>query len=445
MQKVISGQIHRCRNRNDSFFHDLYIVFANLFKHIEIQLTDLAGFLQNRDKLSRRNHAADRINPPCQCLTIAHCSGHGADDRLIIDMNPAIFQCLVKIPHNMEFHRIVFLNIGIKPCICRDRSPGKGFTGQPGFITGIRQPGVRIVIFKDAGLHRQIIAVTKLIHPDKQVIQLFFNLVIFCIDGKVVTFKPGSSVPAKIRFDQFTKSPDLPVTNLKAIPAVIFLQSTQIKIHDDRHLILCPDLFNAGYGIIEKMRHILQSGQAVIMLCKFCTFRRRILVRQRCQHCREQLVLTRICRLICIRDKSNISTIYRNIFTSRMNQMIILLILAAVSEHNIIVMLMHGKVVSTLLHPRNIIRMHIPIEIPAKTIHRFLTAAVSKKAEICPGNKKRPDLFINVLIHRNRNRDILDKCTCIIRKRIGFHILFLPSHFLLSGRLITDTLLWLTE
>ena len=414
MQKILSRQIHGYRDRTSAIFQNLQVVSAHLLKHEKIELEDLPRFLQDRNETTRRNHAVLRIDPSHQRLAAAYRFRHGADDGLIIDMDPSALQSLFKVPDDMKLQRVVFLNRAVEPGNCRPSGLRDGFAGESCAVTCIGQSYCLVVVSEDAGSYRKIVSVARLTHLGKQCIQLFFNLIALCICDKVIAFKTRSTFFAEMRSDQLRQDADLPVSPLESVSAVIFFQSGQIKIDDRRDLTIRTDLLDAAHRIVKKMGHVLQPRQVVIILCKFSACRWRILSRQRRKHCLDYLIPACFCALIRIRDERKPCPIYRNIFSGSMNHVIFCLVFPLIAEHYIVIMiLLRRKAVGILFHPGNVIGMHIPVQIPAKTENGLFAAAVAEKLQISPGNQKRLDLLFHILVHSNRDRNTLQKSPCI--------------------------------
>ena len=242
---------------------------ANLFEHIEIQSVNLAGIFQDRNELSRGDSAVLRIHPPDQCFAAAYRPGHRADDGLIIDLDPSVFQCLLEIPHDVVLEGSFPDHTLVEP----EESGGACFRNEPachsGPVTGFGQPGAVIVERKYPHLDRQVFSPFLMLHLQKEFMKPGFDVLIFCIDNEMIIFEAGGILCAEIIPDQLRQLTDLSVSRPETEPAVIHFQIAQIEIQNDRNLPLLPDLLNARHGIAQEMGHVLQSRQFVIVLRKF--------------------------------------------------------------------------------------------------------------------------------------------------------------------------------
>ena len=70
---------------------------ADLSDHIAVQLMDAPGLLQHGDKGVRGQEAAFGIDPARQGLKAAKLPGDGADDGLVVNLYPAVFEGAVKV------------------------------------------------------------------------------------------------------------------------------------------------------------------------------------------------------------------------------------------------------------------------------------------------------------------------------------------------------------
>ena len=120
--------------------------------------------------------------------------------------------------------------------------------------------------------------------------------------------------------------------------------------------------------------------------------------------------MARVRRLIRVCDEGEICAVHRDVPACSVNQAILRLVFPPVPENNIVRSIPRGETIGMLLHPGNIVGMYIPVQISAKTVNRFLTAAVSEKLKIGLGNQKRPDLIFDILVHRDRNGYIFYEC-----------------------------------
>ncbi len=167
MQKVLAGEVHRDRDQVAAPLLSLHIVAAYLLEHVEVQLVDLAGLLQDGDEPSRGDHAVHRIDPPHQRLTVADGCGHRPDHGLIIDLNPAVLQRLVKVPQDVKLACGVLLDAAVKPGIGGNFCLLDGFAGKSCLITGIGQSRAVVSKPNDPRLYGQVVSAIQLSHLGK--------------------------------------------------------------------------------------------------------------------------------------------------------------------------------------------------------------------------------------------------------------------------------------
>ncbi len=89
--------------------------------------------------------------------------------------------------------------------------------------------------------------------------------------------------------------------------------------------------------------------------------------------------------------------------------MVLGLILPPVAEDDIVHTVSCGKAIGGLFHPGDVIGVNISVQVDAQAVDGFLEAVVSEKCKISPGDEERLDLILDILIHRHRDRNVLDK------------------------------------
>ena len=99
--KIRPGKVHRVRNDIQAAGALLLHLFQHSLQHIEIQPVDDPRVLQDRDKFRRRHKALHRIDPAGQSLLVANSSRDGPDDRLVVNLDPALAERLVKMRKNI--------------------------------------------------------------------------------------------------------------------------------------------------------------------------------------------------------------------------------------------------------------------------------------------------------------------------------------------------------
>ena len=76
-------------------------LFQNLFQYIKIQLVDLPGIFQIRNKVCRGQETVLGIDPPCQGLLITDPAAHCPDNRLVIYGDPSLPDGTVQVPEDI--------------------------------------------------------------------------------------------------------------------------------------------------------------------------------------------------------------------------------------------------------------------------------------------------------------------------------------------------------
>ena len=103
VEEVFTRQINGYRNHFPSGPCAAAITFACLLEHVEIHFVYLARLFKYWNKPGGRYYTALRIYPSHQYLAVTDCFSHSADNWLIINLNPSIFQGFIKIPDNIIF------------------------------------------------------------------------------------------------------------------------------------------------------------------------------------------------------------------------------------------------------------------------------------------------------------------------------------------------------
>ena len=106
--EIDAGQVEGNRNHRQSLAHSGAVSFADFFQHIEVQLLNLAAFLQGRNEIGRRKESVYRIHPPGQGFGAGKGAGNGADHRLQVDFDVLLIQGFLQMVHDIALDKSLF-------------------------------------------------------------------------------------------------------------------------------------------------------------------------------------------------------------------------------------------------------------------------------------------------------------------------------------------------
>ena len=101
--KIKPRQIHRNGNRGLPVGNTAPDPGAYLPEDGHVQLMDHPQLFQYGNEIVGINHAPLRVDPPGQRLKTAQLPGEGADDRLVVNLDLALFDCFFKVLLNKFF------------------------------------------------------------------------------------------------------------------------------------------------------------------------------------------------------------------------------------------------------------------------------------------------------------------------------------------------------
>ena len=102
--KISAGQVEGDRHDITAGIHFFAELPADALNDKAVQLPDLPAFLQNADKIGWLQKTVLRVNPSRQSFHTAQTAGDGADDRLVINLNPSVFNGCVDIVADVGTH-----------------------------------------------------------------------------------------------------------------------------------------------------------------------------------------------------------------------------------------------------------------------------------------------------------------------------------------------------
>ena len=111
--EIDTRQVHRYRLNFDALLCELMKLPTNLLNDAEVKLCNPVRLFEHRHKNSRAQHALLRIYPPCQCLTSADPTGEAPHLRLIIRLNPALLDSLIKMHQHIITILVIMLYLAI--------------------------------------------------------------------------------------------------------------------------------------------------------------------------------------------------------------------------------------------------------------------------------------------------------------------------------------------
>ena len=113
--EIIPGQIEGNRGDGQAGIQPLADGAAHFFQHIGIQPVNLPGLFQHRDEGGRGKDSRLGVHPSGQGLQTAQIPCKGTDHRLIIHLDPVVFQCLLQVLENVLSHTVCCYHSAISP------------------------------------------------------------------------------------------------------------------------------------------------------------------------------------------------------------------------------------------------------------------------------------------------------------------------------------------
>ena len=227
--KIRPGQVHGGGYHVEpGILLDLHLL-QDLIHHIQIHFIDQPCILQHRDKVCRRQHPLDGIDPPGQSLLITYLSGSRTDNGLVKGLNPAFLQCLIQMIDHVLPSGLTFQHGCIKSDVSRLPDITYRITCIPRPVTGkagFHDPhGIRIDTDTDGSPsfpgHYLIF--------QEQAVQRLIQMVRQSKKCKVILRDPAGILLSEVLHQKVRKKADQLISFIESVFLVIELHAVQIR------------------------------------------------------------------------------------------------------------------------------------------------------------------------------------------------------------------------
>ncbi len=268
LNKIIQSQIDGDRNRLLSLLHPGALHRADLTHHIGIQSADEPRSLQNRNEDSRHNHPFFRILPAGKRLTAAESPGQGAHDRLKIDLDVLLLQCLLKVLQDISVPFDPLSHIWRVDRPAPVRVVADGIAGDFGVIGRlphllISGPGARIA---DPGFQGDTMIADVSVPPATGCLNFLTDLILFHIRAEAVRTDVRERLPGKDPAQRVGDNPDTFISRLHTEHPVVFLEIDNIEadLHPASKTPFPAVLSGQVQHLFIEIVHSHEPGEAVL-------------------------------------------------------------------------------------------------------------------------------------------------------------------------------------
>ena len=241
-------------------------LFQHLLHHVKVQPVDQLGLLQDGDEIRRGEEAALRVDPPGQGFLVADPPVGGADDGLVVDLDPALGDGPVQVADDVlllfghgQHGVVVVLEGGFV-------GGADGVAGDLGQVAGgadVHVPGfVQVDARQDGGTSLAALGVPVL----EQLVQLVLQARLLGDDGEVILPKSAAALLAEGGGEQLGQGPEQLVAAGEAVALVVELHAAEVQVQAGE---AAAALFGAGQvpvGQLEEIGHAGQAGEQVVVV-----------------------------------------------------------------------------------------------------------------------------------------------------------------------------------
>ena len=261
--KVRPGKVNGNRQSLYTSFLGVFQAVQHLPYHAQVQLMDQHGFFQHRNKQGGHLHTPYRVMPAGQRLEIADLAVGGADDGLVIHLDPAFFNGLVKVVDDCLAVFLLRHHIHIKKRIVGLLDLFLHVRRHPGTVAGRADlhgfDPVRINPDPDRQGFPAVCLSAFFDHRVKPLLQSLLR----SENGEMILGKTGTVFTAEMLCQNSRHSADQTVALGETVPTVKCFQTCQVQKQNGGTGFLFPHPFTPGLGQFIEICHIGQPGQVV--------------------------------------------------------------------------------------------------------------------------------------------------------------------------------------
>ena len=240
-------------------------LFQNFIQHVQIQLIYQLGFLQHGNEFGGRQEALHRIDPAGQRFFVAHLAVGGADDGLVIHLDPALGKRPVQIAGNVLPPFRFRKHLAVEKRIAGHQRVPVQVAGDLRPVAGLADLDFRICQ-EDTGAHRQVVSPVEALALFKQQAKAFLDPLGLGKHGEMILPEPGAVFAAETCGQHVAEVQNQLISGGKAIFAVEGFHAAQVDEQNGGFLSAGQHALQARFRQFKKVRHVGQAGEGIVMV-----------------------------------------------------------------------------------------------------------------------------------------------------------------------------------